>query len=169
MGVYVKHVWVAGVDEFEKARMDNLEDGVGVWVRKAADQTVNNSTVLVNDTELKIAMLANEVWEAEIFTIIDSSSGDADYKGSVVGPALSAIYGYKLSNIPGGTWTLGAFVNSVAVGQGVGVPALGLHIHVLAINGANAGDLQFQWAQNTAKVADTKTLANSFMRGHRLA
>ena len=46
----------------------------------------------------------------------------------------------------------------MGAGAGVGVMIV---INAVVINGATAGNVQLQWAQNTAEVSNTKVLANS--------
>jgi len=165
---YTKTVWTNGVTPVDQTNQNHLEtqyDEVATWVRKTADQTVNNSIVKVNDTHLKFAMLANEVWEY-IFTPLTNSSAVADMSVSLTGPALSTIYqmGYALS---GGTYILvgGATVDF----DGAGADVMSGVLRGIVINGANAGDFQVTWAQKVAEASDTKMLTSSFIRAHKLA
>lgn len=125
-------------------------------VRKTADQTVNNSTVLVDDDDLKFAVGANEVWFV-LMRLLHSTSIVADLKVGVTVPAGTAFcWGEQSSN-----------VSALAFGDVRGVlsatvanPKLAVLHGVLTI-GAVAGVFQIQWAQNTAEVSDTKVLTNS--------
>lgn len=136
----------------------NIDPRVRI-VRKTADQTVNNSVVLVNDDDLKLAVAANEVWAFEIF-ILQNSGAAPDIKYVGVGPAGSTVF-MKLTQ------------NSSAV---VGISNLGLgraadaHVELtgIIINGATPGDLQLQWAQNLADASDTDVLENSCLIAHRI-
>ena len=45
----------------------------------------------------------------------------------------------------------------------------GVVIRAIVINGANAGTLQFQWAQSTAHASNSKILTNSCLIANKLA
>jgi hypothetical protein len=136
-------------------------------VRKTADETVNNSNVLQNDDELLFAVAANEIWEFTIYVIYDSGA-TPDFKHNLTGPVASAIYEHDtgLTVAAAAAITVGA---AAWIGYGAGSPALGLIIRGIIVNGANAGNLQLQWAQNTADASDTKVKANSCIIAFKLA
>lgn len=141
-------------------------------VRKTADETVNNSVTLQNDDELLLAMAANEIWEFRLYLIVDSSAV-ADFK---IGWAVPAGCTLKWAANQFDT-TLNNVVRMAQVEsetQGIGSPGVTRHdliavVHGLAINGANAGNLQLQWAQNTAEASNTVLKANSCLIGTKLA
>lgn len=56
------------------AMLDDITSGPTL-VRKTADQTVNNSTTLVNDNHLSLAVGANEVWAIFLCLRISQTSG----------------------------------------------------------------------------------------------
>ena len=140
-------------------------------VRKAADgDPVNNSTTLVNDPELLFAIAANEVWEFELLAIINSSAV-ADIKFQFTGPAGSSIYRFNVGESAAAT----DFISATEPGgaaidvRGQGIAMINAILEGIIINGATAGNLQVQWAQNTAEVSDTKVLANSLLIAHKIA
>jgi len=157
-----------------------LDDGTS-WVligpkrvRKTANQSVTNSTALVNDTHLKFALLANEVWLFEALLFVGGpTAGDIKVAFTVpAGATLSwggvgldlaaaantAVQVLNAQTASGGAWGLGL--------QGVGT-TVSIKLWGTVVNGANAGDLQMQWAQNTADAAGTTVGVNSWLKGDR--
>ena len=126
-------------------------------VRKSADETVNNSTTFQNDDALLLAVRANTTWVVKLALLVNSSAV-ADFKVQITGPAGSTIEGFfagldATGNSPG---SFGASLTLPGAGANELKP-----IEFLVIIGSTAGDIQVQWAQNTAQVSDTKVLADS--------
>ena len=157
-----------------------LDDGTN-WVligpklvRKTADQTVTNSTTLVNDTHLKFAIRANEEWAFEAFLIVGGpTAGDIKVAFTIPAAATLAWGGVcldlaaasntdvqilNIQTASGGAWGMGL--------QGVGT-SVSIKLWGTVANGANAGDLQMQWAQNTEDAAGTTVGVNSWLKGQR--
>lgn len=136
-------------------------------VRKTADQIVNNSTVLVNDTHLLFAVAASEIWEFLLGIRVYSTTATPDLKFAFTIPAAASSkrweawysQGTEATELDGTVATY--FFVSAASNQYK-------QLRYLYIGGANAGNVQFQWAQNTATVEDTKVLTNSFIIAHKL-
>ena len=136
---------------------------------RSADKIINNSNVLVDDGELLFAVGVNEIWQFYIF-LLCISSAVADIKFAITVPAGGNAYIISHMQIGGTTGTVpmnpwfatqaitvdGNAANRVAILQG------------LVINGANAGDVNLQWAQNVAEVSDTKVLLGSSLVAHRV-
>lgn len=131
-------------------------------VRKTADQTVNNSTVLVNDTHLVLPVLANEVWEFTLRLRIYSPSATPDVKYDFTIPVAGVLNIATQFSQTAYNVEVDGTVEAVAEG--------GLNSYVmlkyLYIGGVNPGDVQFRWAQNVATVEDTKILLGSFIIAH---
>jgi hypothetical protein len=143
------------------------------YVRKSADQTVNNSTVLVNDTELFVPMptAGTFAWEAVLFS---SSSDVADIKYALTWPAgVTAMWGTM-----GLATTAVAGVGDVAIDtettsgnvnfHGGGTSQMVVFYGDLTMGGT-AGNLQIQFAQNTAEVSNTIVRSRSRLRVWRTA
>lgn len=128
-------------------------------VPKTADETVNNSTVLQNDDHLLLAMGANEIWVCRL-VIIYNSSAVADIKGICTLPVGATSPGGVLWRNSGGyAWASNpALTEWAADGTAANVIVIW---HFVVINAGNAGNIQFQWAQNTGEATDTKVLAGS--------
>lgn len=139
-------------------------------VRKTADEIVNNSDILQDDDELFLAVGANEIWSVFLY-LIATTGVDPDFKfaftvpvggsislvthGDIGSSSQQAVVTERDGTIAMHWW--GAFTNGVILVWG------------RYVGGANAGNLQLQWAQNTADVSDTKVLANSFLKCTRIA
>lgn len=134
---------------------------------KTADQTVNNSTTLVDDNHLFIPMGANETWHFQGSLEI-SGSVPADHKMAMAIPAgctglwTSTISNNHITDVP--------LLTTVVV-----FPTLGVTIRMhrqffcKVVNGGTAGDFQVQWAQNGLDVSDLTVYSGSSLIGWRLA
>lgn len=133
-------------------------------IRKTADETVNNSTALQNDDELLLPILANEIWEFEVLIIAESSAA-ADIKTAITVPA-----GATLKSIGIGRDQANATItaSSTAAWTAENINGIITILKGIVINGANAGNVTLQWAQQAAEVSDTKVLTNSCILAHRL-
>lgn len=173
---YAPTAWVAGGTPLSQGNMNKLETQFGQveanfqFVPKTADETVNNSTVLQNDDDLLFAVGANEVWLISFHILYFSAGGGTDIKFRLAAPVGATInrglaYGYDVgwSPVVQGT-NLGA-ADLVAGTANQNDP---LEFWVIVANGATAGNIQLQWAQNAAVAEDTKVLENSFIIAHRL-
>ena len=165
---YTPYTWqigVGGATPIDKTNLDHLEtqyDAAITIVRKTADQIVNNSNVVKNDDDLFFAIGANETWVVK-FYLDSSTSVGADIRFDITAPALATIktkIGYGFST----TLTASVLITAGVMNAGGGV----INFSVVVINGANAGNIQLQWAQTTAEVSDTKVLEDSYIVAHQL-
>jgi len=142
---------------------DHHNSLVPLYVKKTANEIVNNSTVLQNDDQLALAIEANTTYKGKLRLIVNSPT-TADFKCKFTFPAgmTASIEGYEGSS-PGAAsavlvgpidQTVTAVFSTVAADQI-------LILEGTFTNGANAGTLQLQWAQNAAVVGDTTVKANS--------
>ena len=139
---------------------------------KTADQSRNTTTVLANDSELSIPIGANEVYA--IFGFIKSSSTSAtpDFKMGFTVPAGGAFdIGYHANN---GTL---ASANTYSLrDSGIAGPLIPIGANIIntilltgtVVNGANAGFLTLQWAQNTSNGTNVTVTAGSFIAATRV-
>lgn len=142
---------------------------------KSADETVNNSTTLQNDDHLAFSIAANEVWAFRAFLYFTVASGDPGAKWTFTVPASCT--GWYLLNGPAANVD-GAIVadqaGPVAIATTRTYGVTGLTSFLVAfdgviVNGANAGTVQFQWAQNSAVASDLKLKLGSYLDLKRLA
>lgn len=142
-------------------------------VTKTADETVNNSTTLQNDDELLLAVSANNIWEVKLHLRVTCNT-TSKFKMAWTVPAGGSILciGYTSMYYPT-RWN----TNEVAMVEVDGTTAVtvsfagtgaALLVRARYIGGGTAGTLQFQWAQGTAQVFDTKVLAGSALIGMKL-
>jgi hypothetical protein len=133
-------------------------------VVKTADETVNNSAVLQNDDELLLAVGANEDWVIDLYLIIETT-GVADFKWAFTVPTGGVIKGVLAF-----ASTIVEFDATAAklVLFGFDTAGAGYWVRLRYIGGANAGNIQLQWAQNTAQASDTKVLEGSYILCHEL-
>lgn len=149
-----------------------------VYVRKASDETVNNSNTLQDDDALVFAIAANGVYWVEVFLILSATTSVPDFLFGWTVPAsctmlwggLSeqvALGGFGPAGTSGTPTSLKTESTTLAIASVNGT--IGASLGGIVTNSTNAGNLQLQWAQNTANASDSKVLANSFMRVIRLA
>lgn len=149
-------------------------------VRKTADKTLNNVDVPENDDHLLLAVGANEIWQIDLFILFDGDAA-ADIEFGFSYPVGCLIYwgpvGAGDENVLY-TWGKSAAADLhklrtevFTLIQGVaGVGQIGgIRFSLIIVNGANAGNVNLQWAQNTATVADTTVKENSCLIAHQLA
>lgn len=143
-------------------------------VRKTADQTVNNSIVLVNDTHLKLTIAASEIWLVQLF-LLRVGNATADFNMGWSYPTGCSIYWGTVPDNIYNFWeaisttpyALRIQTDTWSIGDGTAIT--GNIITAIVINGVNSGTLNFQWAQNTQTVANTKVLTNSYLIAHKLS
>jgi hypothetical protein len=148
-----------------------------LFVSKGADQTVNNSTVLVNDSALALSVVANAKYILEAYVKYDSGT-TPDIKFAWTGPAGATLDWIPNTPPAGATGVNSALsVGNTAIGDGAAVAAGGVgagtavvaHMTGTLTVAGTAGSLQLRWAQNTGDASDTKVLAGSWLRLTRVA
>jgi hypothetical protein len=134
-------------------------------IYKTANQTVFNSTTLVNDNHLFAALAANERLFFEV-RLRARSNSTADMKFAFTVPSGAIIRWSRpasSSNLMDDEIS-GSDTTSIISGNGGGggnnmiVPLSGY-----VINGATPGNLQLRWAQNTANANNTEVLSDSIL------
>ena len=134
-------------------------------IRKTSGEIVNNSTALQDDDELFFAVGALERWAVDVLLRV-TSSAVADFKYQWVIPAGGDLLGF-----------VGGFDPNTAVGElGMAVEKTILTdgnpqiivMRMIYRGGVNAGNIQLQWAQNTAEVSDTIVQLSSYIITHKI-
>ena len=132
---------------------------------KTADQIVNNSTTLVNDTHLLIAIGASEVWWFDLYIYYNSAAVAADIKVTFTVPTGATGEGIvwsRSNNVqPFNAGTASAIANTSGLAEL-------LRISGLCRNSTNAGNITFQWAQNAAQAVNTTVYKNSVLIAYRV-
>lgn len=156
--------------------VDNFNTAVEhLTVRKTADQSVTSSTVLVDDTALVLPLLANEIWQFKFFVVYGAGTvgdmklgytfptgGDLRMSGPAALDAGGTLAYYIFSTTTSPT-TARTFIGN-GVASYVTLPMEGVFV-----NGANAGNLTLQFAQNTSDATSTTVKANSTLWAVKLA
>ena len=127
-----------------------------------SDQTLNSQTTLQN-SELLFAVGANEVWQFEGI-LITSTGSTPDIKIAAVGPTGAVGSLAAIASAIGGN---GVYASSDQLGTAISLTTASTEfvrfwgaIH----NGANAGNLTIQFAQNTSDASNTTVYAGSYMK-----
>jgi len=133
---------------------------------KTADETVNNTTTTQDDDHLVVALGANETWILRYFIKYNSNT-TANFKYNTVVPS-GATYSalFQGDNTGGFVEHYRSSSNQTVDGKAADWAFLE---EVVVKTSSTAGNVVFQWAQNTANASDTKVLIGSNIVAHRLA
>jgi hypothetical protein len=136
--------------------------GVRTVIKKAADESVATSTTLQNDNDFAISLLANTKYLGEIIIHMTASVGG--FKFDFTGPAaptsvsINCVMADSAASSDAGWVEAFSSATSLNLNAGTWVARIGFYIS----NGANAGTLQFRWAQ-TAATGTTTCESSSYM------
>ena len=133
---------------------------------KTSDQTTNTDTTLSDDSTLVWTAEASRVYAVE-YVIFYNTPAAADFKYTLTGPAsptLVRIHGRVWDG--SGSAVADAFNTAFGTSNAVtsGNTDFILRIAAIVQNGATAGPVAFQWAQNTSNASDTTVYAGSKLR-----
>jgi hypothetical protein len=140
-------------------------------VRKTTSQIVNNSTTLVDDSQLQLALFANET---VYFEAVIRYSGDstADIKIAFVAPAGATIRWDNYGSVYIASSDVIIVSNAEVIegatrvfGAAAGVRTI--NIRGYAQMGSTSGPLKMQFAQNSADASDTTVFFNSVLKVFR--
>lgn len=144
-------------------------------VRKTADQTVNNSAVLVNDTALLIALPIAGTFRWRTVVFHDSSTtGDIKFAHTIPAGAVMRWGMHGLASGAAGTSADGQFAATTVSGTALVGGGAGAGTTVMStlegevVMGGTAGNLTLQWAQNTADPSDAIVRSRSYMQVWRV-
>ena len=128
-------------------------------VHKAADETVNNSTTLQNDDHLLFAVGANDIWVFHLWFIVETGT-TPDFKFAFAVPSGGAcIYCMDINGV-----YLRPLEDATTAKTLAQTATPGIFNRLLRyVGGGTAGNLQLQWAQNTAEVSNTILKENSLL------
>jgi hypothetical protein len=139
---------------------------------KGSNQSVTNSTVLVNDSALVVSVAASATYWFQLFCEYEGVNG-ADLKWQFTVPAGATVHGvtmyHQVSSGLGITWDqFAAATTKTAAGSGAGTAVCMTAFGTCATAGT-AGSLQFQFAQNVANATATIVHAGSSLVAPRIA
>lgn len=144
----------------------------GATAVKTADETVSNSTVLQNDDHLSFAVGASQRWHFRLIArVSDVTIGDASgFKFAFTVPAAATIYGaYHTMGATEPAARSTDFTVASSLWAGSSTFDVVLSIDAFVTVGANAGTVQFQWAQVAAFVETTRVYAGGAIVATRLS
>lgn len=144
---------------------------------KGSDQDVTNSTTLVDDTALTIAVLAGEVWYFEAFIIYCSTDASRDFKWDYACSAgtMQCIVQYSIFSTADAPITTSVVAAAAADTTDVAVGAVasaGIRMMRMTITAvfSNNCNFKFRFAQNSASVGTfARCKAGSILRGKKIA
>lgn len=145
--------------------------GVVLAVRKSADESVTNSSVLQDDDELTIDVPANSSWVVRVVLFaLAAASNTPDIQFQLTGPSGAAAVIGKHGLDTGATSTAGtprytgAQSFSSNATNGLMTSATMIVIEGTVTIGATSGAVTLQWAQSSATVGEAITVkAGSYM------
>lgn len=136
-------------------------------VKKGTTETIASDSTLSNDADLKFTMAANTTYAFRM-QVFFSTSAAADFKWRHSGPAAPTAVSITRRNIIAGGTSISQIAEDTAysaadvallASAGLGI----VWIEGIITNGANAGDFNFQWSQNTLDASNTSVLAGSYL------
>lgn len=157
--------------------------GIGArsFVRKTVDEPLTSSTTLQNDDALVLAVAANATYLFRVWLLAtDATDATGDIKFGFTFPASAVCHfsgkGPHSLMASGGAFGDGEYIGRNTATSGSTVATYGLSSSVIGIEltgmlivGANAGNLQLQWAQAASDANATTVQAGSFMTLDRVA
>jgi hypothetical protein len=138
---------------------------------KSADQIITSHTTLVSDADMRFAVAVNSIYEFHVHLRYASPTG-GDWKSSFSVPAgANAKFSAVGNNLSGGVRdvTLEWLDTDSVTSQGKGAGTLMLaEFFGFITTTSTAGNLIFQWAQNTSSAGNTTLFQNSYLTGRRI-
>lgn len=144
------------------------------WIAKDADQSLNTSTVLVNDTQLAFALSNNtDIWWFKFMVGFNLAGAASGYKFAITGPTTPANVRYRTAVFNGvSPGALSAAVALGAFGTSVGVTLAQSGDHYAEIEGVveggGAGSVTLQFAQNVSDAAAITIKRGSILIAQRI-
>lgn len=147
----------------QKLTADALNQLLPTIAAKATDQTVNNSSTLVDDDDMVIALAANSVYRFEAVFVYNSNT-TADIKiGYTIpsGASTTAVTDYFDTAL---TRNMIPHVAAPTTGTPMGGNASNAPAWTKGtVTTTTAGNLTIRWAQNTTNASNTVMKAGSFL------
>lgn len=137
-------------------------------VQKTSNQSVTNSTILINDNQLSFSISAGLVYSVRFVVFVASTSATPGFKWQLLGPiGATSIIGqiFQIDSLT--TTSDSAFLATVftagngQIGRVDGGASVTVELSI--VNGLNAGTVNFQWAQITSNGTATTVYAGSYI------
>lgn len=154
---------------------DGTIQAKSLFVRKSANETLNNVAVPQDDDHLTLPVEVNAIYLVESLLIYEATVA-ADFKMTWQAPAGSTLQITPWSLTSTSTGVAGSIHAQVRTlsdvhaigGAGAGAKVVARPAGVLT-TGTTAGNFKLQWAQSTAEVSDAIMYADSWLRLTRIA
>lgn len=145
------------------AQLEGESSGLPLAAVKTADETVNNSTTLQNDDHLVVVLEANSYYAFTGGFDLDASGGTVSGKVAFTVPSGATVVWQSDGE--------GISVTGSGTGEQIGTGGFRRMMPVTGIvyTAATAGNLQAQWAQDSAEAADLVMKKGSWLRAEKLA
>ncbi len=143
------------------------------YVIKASDESHSSSTTLQDDNDLTLAIPANQTWEIVGDLIASSGSTTPNLKMGFTVPS-GATFRIWASGVQENSTTSyeNLTFNSSGTGKKMTIGSTSnatlVHYHGWITTSSTAGNITFQWAQNTSNGNAVTVKADSFMKATRL-
>lgn len=138
-------------------------------VRKLADESVSSSTTLQNDDDLVFPIAANETWNFTGWLIVNSASGTPDLRLAFTVPAGATLrwsgFGDGNTGSDHEVIVTSGFTDVFQLTGGMWRDWV--QVRGIVVNGANAGVVQMQWAQNVSNGSAVTIQAGSHLQASR--
>lgn len=151
--------------------------GIVKYARKSANESVTSSTTLQNDDHMVLSVNANEVWECEIFfrvVVTSNTNGGVQMQlnvptGSTVLLQSQAWIGYDAASGYIGQDILYSPTNFYYTGLKTDANGGNLiRIHGMINVGSTAGNVQWQFAQQSSSAVATTGASDSYIKLQRI-
>lgn len=144
-----------------------------VTAYKTADTTRSNNDTPTADPDLTFSIGVNEVWEFEFDVVLDDGpglgmKGGLTFPASPAGAAWDFSYWNDINVVFSGIAPLLAADTSLVFNVD-GNAVVFIRVKGVIRNGANAGTVAFNWAQNTSDAGATTVKAGSFVKATKLS
>lgn len=143
-----------------------LEISGWTLVLKKTDQAKASDTVVAADSTLKFPMAANTRYAFRMKAWF-TTTATADFNFGHSGPASPTLVHIQHTGIAGGATVFSLIGISTAYTASLGLAGAGIpgmaELNGMILNGANAGDFEFLWAQRGSDVNPTTVLAGSYI------
>jgi hypothetical protein len=138
-------------------------------ITKTADQTVTNNATFQNDSTLLLALAANSSYNIDAVINFSSTSAAADFKYTFTVPAGSTV---AISTTADTSATVSTVCNITASGQTCTLASTAGYRGNIRLSGyirtaGTAGNLQFQFAQNTSTAGQSVTVYQGSSMSYR--
>lgn len=143
--------------------------GGSAWttITKATTETITSDATLGDDAELKFAMAANTTYRFRLAVMFETTSGN-DFQYQLNGPAsptkVTVLCTHGAQGAAPATQVVDTSYGGTASGTMAGGTGVGsIRIEGIIENGANAGDLAFQWAAAVVLAQNSSVLKGSYI------